>query len=206
MPNIYTTTVTNESSNTQKYALFNELPKVSATVQPEIWNNALKVTPVGPGGSAIFTITEQKDLQGNETKGITLNIDVIGEAPQFTGKATASGKLNAFGNTTAPGTKDNGFTLAKAKQNKWAIGLGKVVNRIVAAAIIIPQRIIPQPGCKYQIKPVNTWYITYGDFRGGQVVNIEMIGSERATIPFNKNSSSDVRVIHNDSGQITAQT
>jgi hypothetical protein len=81
----------------------------------------------------------------------------------------------------------------------WVIGLGKVINgKTVPAATIIPQ-----PNCSYQIQPVNKWYIAYGTYRAGQVCNFEMSSLDKATVDFA--NSSNARVIHSPSGQLTTQ-
>ncbi|KAF4337525.1 hypothetical protein FBEOM_8623 [Fusarium beomiforme] len=232
MPNTYTITIQNNSGTNQNYALFNEKPVVTSSVASKVWNNALKIAPAGPGSSTTFTINSQyyayvgsssgvpgqddvavsvstanpvdlgsTDLQGNPKKGTTLKMDVVDMAPQFTGKAAANGSLGAFGINTAPGTDDNQFTFQAAKDNGWVIGLGKVVNgKTVPAATIIPQ-----PNCNYQIQPINTWYIAYGTYKAGQVVNFEMTGLTKATVDFTSGPS-NARVVHSQGGQITTQT
>ncbi|CAH0022233.1 unnamed protein product [Clonostachys rhizophaga] len=231
MPNTYTITVQNNSGATQHYAIFNEPPEVSSTVSSKVWNNALKVANAGPGDSTTFTITSQyfayvgsstgvpgqdnvavnvsnskavdvgtADLQGNAKKGTTLFMDIIEGAPQYPKTLDASGKPGAFAINTAPGTPDNGFTFNNAKDNNWVIGLGKVVNgKTLPAATIIPQ-----PNCTYQIQPINKWYITYGSYTSGQVMNVEMAGLNKATVDFTTGSA-NARVVHSDGGQITTQ-
>lgn len=163
------------------------------------------------------------DLQGNAKKGTTLFMDIIEGAPQYPKTLDASGKPGAFAINTAPGTPDNGFTFNNAKDSKclipnplklspflnsnmtlcadnWVIGLGKVVNgKTLPAATIIPQ-----PNCTYQIQPINKWYITYGSYTSGQVMNVEMAGLNKATVDFTTGSA-NARVVHSDGGQITTQ-
>ncbi|KAG8671042.1 hypothetical protein FPOAC2_04358 [Fusarium poae] len=230
MPTTYTITIQNNSGSNQNYALFNEVPKLESSVSAKVWNNALRTARAGPNSSTTFNITSQffayigsssgvpgqddvtvdvsssnevelgsTDLEGNPKKGTTLKMDVVDMAPQFTGKVAAGGKVGAFSIQTAAGNEDNQFTFNNARDNGWVIGLGKVINgKTVPAATIIPQ-----PNCSYQIQPVNKWYIAYGTYRAGQVCNFEMSSLDKATVDFA--NSSNARVIHSPSGQLTTQ-
>ncbi|KAL6918271.1 hypothetical protein ACHAP8_007533 [Fusarium lateritium] len=230
MPNTYTITIQNNSGTNQNYALFSEPPKLESSVSSKVWTNAVKTAHAGPNSATTFTISSQffayvgsssgvpgqddvtvsvsssnevelgsSDLAGNAKKGTTLKMDVIDMAPQFTGAAAPGGKQGAFGIQTAAGNEQNQFTYNNAKDNGWVIGLGKIVNgQTVPAATIIPQ-----PNCSYQIQPINTWYISYGSYRAGQVCNFEMSSLQKATVNFS--NSSNARVVHSPGGEITTQ-
>ncbi|CAG9951188.1 unnamed protein product [Clonostachys rosea f. rosea IK726] len=214
MPNTYTITVQNNSGATQHYAIFNEPPEVSSTVSSKVWNNALKVANAGPGDSTTFTITSQyfayvgsstgvpgqdnvavnvsnskavevgtADLQGNAKKGTTLFMDIIEGAPQYPKSLDASGKPGAFAINTAPVLPTTASPLTTPRTTTGSLA---------------------SPNCTYQIQPINKWYITYGSYTSGQVMNVEMAGLNKATVDFTTGSA-NARVVHSDGGQITTQ-
>jgi len=62
---------------------------------------------------------------------------------------------------------------------------------------------IPQPNVKYQIQPVNTYYITYGDYTPGVLIDVTKVG-ETLEVDF-AHHSPDVKVVHNEHGSLVMQ-
>jgi hypothetical protein len=62
---------------------------------------------------------------------------------------------------------------------------------------------IPEPNVDYQIEPVNTYYLTFGDYTKGALIDTNKI-SAMATIDFAE-LDSDVVIIHDDHGRLTLQ-
>lgn len=100
MPERYTITVTNKSSNPQNYALFNKQPQVTGTVQDKIWSNVFATKKVAPGQMVTFEIINEYHAivgqkQQNDSK--TFSVTVAGTAPVTLGKTNDDG-------TVTPGT------------------------------------------------------------------------------------------------------
>lgn len=85
----------------------------------------------------------------------------------------------------------------------YLIGLGgtKNGNSIDGPAATF----IPEPNVKYQIQPVNTYYLTVGDYTKGSLIDVTKIGGTVLTIDFTAYSSGQVTVVHNDRGQLVIQ-
>jgi hypothetical protein len=59
------------------------------------------------------------DLEGNQRRGTTLNMDVVGMAPQFVGNTAPGGRVGAFGIQTAAGNDENQFTYNNARDSEF---------------------------------------------------------------------------------------
>jgi len=63
---------------------------------------------------------------------------------------------------------------------------------------------VPEPNVDYQIQPVNTYYLTFGDYTKGALIDVNKIGA-MATIDFTQTDNSDVVIIHDDHGNLNIQ-
>ncbi len=61
----------------------------------------------------------------------------------------------------------------------------------------------PQPNVKYQIQPANTYYLTYGDYAPGELIDVTKLG-ETLTIDF-AHHSPNFNVVHNSYGTLILQ-
>ncbi|KAK1754834.1 hypothetical protein QBC47DRAFT_360893 [Echria macrotheca] len=231
MPNTYTISVTNQSGNTQQYALFNEPPKVTANVDPKVWVNAVKVVPVGPGSTAKFTITSQyygyvgssdgKPGQDNVAVSVAATKPMTLGSKALDGTATPGDTWNMDVISGAPQFTTKGNSTGKlgafcintapgTDKNNFSFQSAQEngwvigLGKIVNGEELAAATIVPQPNCAYQVQPVNIWYITYGDYQSGQVCNFEMTGLTKATVDFTSGTS-NAKVVHSAGGQITTQ-
>lgn len=62
---------------------------------------------------------------------------------------------------------------------------------------------IPQPNVKYQIQPANTYYLAYGDYTPGVLIDVTKIG-ETLAIDF-AHHSPNANVVHNAYGALVLQ-
>ena len=62
---------------------------------------------------------------------------------------------------------------------------------------------IPEAQTSYQIQPFNTYYITVGDYKRGQLIDVTRIG-QVCQVDFTKLPRSVV-VVHDDMGNLTVQ-
>ncbi|CAJ0548668.1 Ff.00g022810.m01.CDS01 [Fusarium sp. VM40] len=229
MVNKNSITVKNQSGAQQHYAIFNKPPVVTGKVSGQIWSNVFATGNTPKGQQANFSVYKQyyavvgtsqgspqqgvevdvngsKDVTLGSTKpdgtavpGTTLQLLVQDEAPQFSDNSLPDGSYpNAFEIQTG-----SDFTVAEAKNGNYLIGLGgtKNGNSIDGPAATF----IPEPNVKYQIQPVNTYYLTVGDYTKGSLIDVTKIGGTVLTIDFTAYSSGQVTVVHNDRGQLVIQ-
>ncbi|KAK0634147.1 hypothetical protein B0T14DRAFT_561660 [Immersiella caudata] len=226
MADRYTITVTNKSSNPQNYALFNKEPQVTGTVQEKIWSNVFATKKAAPGQQVTFEIIneyhaivgqkQQNDSKtfsvtvagttpvtlgkendnGTVTPGTTLSMIVEDETPQF-----ESDPLPSSSQPHAFEIRTGSFSNTKAKKEGYMIGLGPAKS---GGAIAGPAAtFIPEANSTYQIQPVNTYYVTFGSYTKGDLIDVVKIATKTATVDFTKDS--DYRINHTDSGALVIQ-
>lgn len=148
---------------------------------------------------------------GTRTPGTTLKLTVTKNAPFFDLNLPApTAYPNSFEIDTQPD-----FTMLEAKQSKsvwlwrfnmlissdnYMIGLGGSSSGgdKTPAALFIPQ-----PNVKYQIQPANTYYLAYGDYTPGALIDVAKIG-ETLAIDF-AHHSPIASVVHNAYGALVLQ-
>ncbi|KAF5540036.1 sulfatase [Fusarium phyllophilum] len=198
MANTYTITVKNQSGVQHKYALFNKTPKVTGTVQGEIWSNVFATKTLAVDHWVTFKLTDKcyavvgssesnpgdavrmevggkheatlgvKTAAGGVIPGSTLKMVVDDDVPQFSTETLPNSSLtNAFEIQTGE------FSSAKAKKGKYMIGVGGSTNGTDFSG---PQATFcPEPLTTYQIEPLNTYYLTWGKYDHGDLVNYTTI-------------------------------
>lgn len=63
---------------------------------------------------------------------------------------------------------------------------------------------VPEPSVRYQIQPLNTYYLTVGSYRKGEFIDANRIGGSIVAIDFNR-LQSNVIVVHDDRGNLHIQ-
>ncbi|EHK48126.1 hypothetical protein TRIATDRAFT_179833, partial [Trichoderma atroviride IMI 206040] len=219
----YSITVKNQSGSLQQYALFNKVPDVIGSVQEKIWSNVFALEKAAnkqeilfelvneynaivgkkkanASGSVTITVTGTEPVtlghtesDGQPVPGTSLSMLVADDTPQFSTKALPNGSF--------PGAfeiRTGNFSNEDAKNAGYMIGLGAKGGSDGPAATFIPEA-----RTNYQIQPVNTYYVTIGDFKKGQLIDVTKIGVV-CPIDFTK-LRRDVVIIHNDHGELTVQ-
>lgn len=64
---------------------------------------------------------------------------------------------------------------------------------------------IPEPSVRYQIQPLNTYYLTVGSYRKGEIIDASKIGGSIVAIDFTKLRSNNVVIVHDDHGNLNIQ-
>ncbi|KAH7146279.1 hypothetical protein EDB81DRAFT_934207 [Dactylonectria macrodidyma] len=229
MVNKYNIKVINKSGAQQQYALFNKPPIVTGRVQGQIWSNVFAKGNTPKGSSANFTVYNQyyavvgtsngapnvgvevnvtgdREVQlgttnpnGTAVPGTTLQLLVSEDAPQFSDNPLPNGSYpNAFEIQTG-----NDFTLQQATKGRYVIGLGgsKSGNGVDGPAATF----VPEPGVRYQIQPLNTYYLAVGDFSKGSLIDVTKIGSTTVAVDFATSPTDDVVIVHDDHGNLNIQ-
>ena len=62
---------------------------------------------------------------------------------------------------------------------------------------------IPAPHVSYQIQPTNVYYLTYGDYFEGSIIDSRMIGSQ--VICDFRQLPSKVTIVHDETGELYVQ-
>jgi len=80
--NKYSITVTNNSGNQQKYAIFNKAPVITGRVQPKIWHNVFAVANTPDSSTGKFTMYKQYyaivgSSEGTPADGVTVNVNGV---------------------------------------------------------------------------------------------------------------------------------
>ncbi|MCJ1476006.1 hypothetical protein MMC13_004670 [Lambiella insularis] len=133
---------------------------------------------------------------GEVLPGMTLNLNVIKNAPFFDPNILpASSFANSFEIDTQPD-----FTAAEAGDNNYMIGPGRSTSggSKTPAAVFIPQSNV-----KYQIQPVNTYYIAYGDYTPGVLIDVTKLG-QTVLVDFAHHKAT-VNIVHTEHGQLVLQ-
>ena len=201
MVNKYTILVKNQSGAQQHYALFNKPPVVTGRVQGQIWANVFATGNTPSNSNAHFAMYTQYygivgSSQGTPADGV--EVDVTGEIPVSLGSTAANGTQIPGTSLTLKVTDDapqfdptpnpNGsyinafeirsgtdFTINEARKGNYMIGLGgsKTGNSSDGPAATF----MPEPNVDYQIQPVNTYYLTFGDYTKGAIIDVNKIGT-----------------------------
>ncbi|KAJ0305871.1 hypothetical protein COL5a_002674 [Colletotrichum fioriniae] len=229
MVNKYNITVQNQSGSQQQYVLFSKPPKVTGRVQGQIWSNIFATGNTPRGSRTIFSVLSQyyaivatsqgspsmgvevdvsseRDVilgslkdDGTAVPGTTLQLIVDEDAPQFSDSPLPnSASPNAFEIQTG-----NDFTVALAKQGNYLIGLGG--SRTGDGQDGPLATFIPEPSVRYQIQPLNTYYLTVGSYRKGEIIDASKIGGSIVAIDFTKLRSNNVVIVHDDHGNLNIQ-
>jgi len=229
MANTYKVVVTNNSNTFQTYVLFTAEPIVECKVQPKIWANAYQVAETAKNTQAAFTMWAtyfgytgtsdgspqhrvmtnvsqtapvtlgfQQD-DGSYIQGTTLNLKVKGKTSYFDDddlKPDGS-MVNAFEIVTNPD-----FTVKTAKDNSLLIGIAASPNgkKQTSKPIAAFQ---PEPNVSYNIQPVQTFWISYGDYTEGLLIDVTKVG-EKCKVDFTKQPST-VYVNHTPQGKLVIQ-
>jgi hypothetical protein len=65
---------------------------------------------------------------------------------------------------------------------------------------------MPEPNASYQIKPKNQYYLTFGSFTPGQLIDVTMMSSDTVSIDFSDdNASTAAYVVNNNQNQLLKQ-
>lgn len=226
--NMYSITVKNESGSHQHYALFSKAPQVTGTVQGQVWSNVFATANTPKQQTAQFTVYKQyyavcgssngspdqgvqvsvgqtlpvtlgvKKPDGTVVHGTTVGLIDDGGAPAFSDTLPAASSYpNAFEIDTHPD-----FTVQDAKDGNWLIGLGGSSNGTGSTGPAAT--FMPEPNVKYQIQPVNTYYVCFGDFTKGALIDVTKIGGSTCTIDFTHLPSS-VTIVHDAEGELVLQ-
>ncbi|KAH8694360.1 hypothetical protein BGZ61DRAFT_532454 [Ilyonectria robusta] len=224
MARTYQIFVINESNAPQQYALLNQVPSVTPTVTTGVWSNVLSVISLEREDTVLFTLDDEaygfvgsstktpgtdgatvntSDFEkvilgglsttGEEQKGTTLTTGIFQSLFKFTGEDAPLGGEGAF----CVDTPFN-FTVQNALEDNWVFGLGKSIGgQPVAAATMTPA---PSTSC--QITPSNIWYITYGQYVQGQILNIDEARTPVVAIDFSQ-LPAEVTVVHSQNGTLS---
>ncbi|KAF5593865.1 sulfatase [Fusarium subglutinans] len=226
MVSTYTITVKNQSGVQRKYALLNKKPKVTGTVQGEVWSNVFATKTLSVDYRATFKLTNKyyavvgssdgnpgdavhMDISGNhevtlgvktETGGIipgsTLKMVVDDDVPQLSTETFPNSSLaNAFEIQTGE------FSTAKAKKGKYMIGVGGSTNGTGLSGA--QATFCPEPLTTYQIEPSNTYYLTWGKYEQGDLVNYTEVANIKE-IDFTK-LPNEIAIIHDDCNRLEIQ-
>ncbi|KAA8893614.1 hypothetical protein FN846DRAFT_820578 [Sphaerosporella brunnea] len=226
--NTYTITVKNDSGNQQDYALFNAAPTVINGVQKQIWSNVFATANTPPAQTAEFTVYDQyfaicghssgspaggvavtvgQDLpvtlgvanpDGTLTPGTTLTLENSEGAPAF---AAAIPSPQALANCFEIATQGD-FNSKIATNDNWMIGLG---GSSTGSGFTGPAAtFVPEPSVHYQIQPVNTYFLTFGDYKAGNLIDRTKMANQVLLIDFDKLPNS-VTVEHDAEGQLVIQ-
>jgi hypothetical protein len=63
---------------------------------------------------------------------------------------------------------------------------------------------IPEPNVKYQIQPANTYYVTFGNYTEGVLIDVTKIGTT-CKIDYTKQPM-NVSIVHTEKGELVIQT
>ncbi|KXH62589.1 hypothetical protein CNYM01_02792 [Colletotrichum nymphaeae SA-01] len=217
----YNITVQNQSGSQQKYVLFNKAPVVTGRVQGQIWSNVFATGNTPEGSQTNFTFSGQYSAvvatsQGSPSSGVQVNVSgerdvtlgskkddgtavpgstlqliVAEDAPQFSNNPLLNSAFsNAFEIQTG-----NDFTFSQAKQENYLIGLGGSRTGNGQGGPLAT--FVPEPSVRYQIQPLNTYYLTVGSYRKGEFIDPSRIGGSIVAIDFNR-LQSNVVIVHDD--------
>lgn len=225
MPNTYTIRVINNSGAQQKYAFFTEKPQVTGRVQGQIWQNVFASAGAAPSQTAVITVYQQyfamcgssqgkpadgvtvnvtgmslvtlgsKARDGTQLPGTTLPFTVIDEVPQFGAEVAKTSYVNAYQVNT-----DGSFTVKDAQNNNYVIGLGGSSGGGRTGPAVT---FMPEPNVQYQIQPSNTYWVTFGDYKAGNIIDVLKVGM-KVPVDFTQ-LPNDVTVIHDENGNLTVQ-
>ncbi|EFY92549.1 hypothetical protein J3458_011631 [Metarhizium acridum] len=228
MVNKYTIKVVNHSGTPQHYVLFNKPPQIVGEVQGQIWSNVFDTHNTPNAGDANFSVFQQYygvagtaneapavgvevDLNspkevtlgsakpdGTLVPGTTLQLVVKDHAPQLATTQAATSFLKAFEVQTG---KD--FTAEDAKKRNYLIGLGG--SRTGTSFTAPAATFIPKPNIKYQIQPVNVFYVTHGNYSKGSLIDVTKTGHATVTIDFAEQGRDDIVIVHDNHGNFQIQ-
>ncbi|RBR09531.1 hypothetical protein FVER53590_00080 [Fusarium verticillioides] len=189
MVNKYTIVINNRSGIYQNYTLFTEKPEVTGISNSSIWTNVYQASDViFDSADAQFEIvgigqTKKVNLgslsdDGSLNPGTTLNMSAF---------------INAFEIDTG-----NDFTVETAIQNNFFVGVAGSPNDSSSSPIATFR---PEPGNRYQIKPSNVFYISFGQrLQVGQLVDVAKIRNP-LRIDF-ANSGPNIIINHTPTGEL----
>ncbi|KAF2130072.1 hypothetical protein P153DRAFT_385308 [Dothidotthia symphoricarpi CBS 119687] len=233
MINEYTIMVKNDTSDFKEYYIFSELPEVTPPVNGNLWSNILVGCNVQPDKSATFTIETQfhavvgcsaetpahgvvvnannyrnvtlgsLNPTGGTISGTTLELDASDGAPFFTNTVLPDGGMvNAF-QVKAP-VGGSHFKISDAKTGNFFVGVGSSASDYDGKPTAT---FMPEPNASYQIKPTNQYYLTFGSYTPGQLVDVTMMASDTVLLDFSyDNAPSTFYVVNNDSNQLLVQS
>ena len=87
--------------------------------------------------------------------------------------------------------------LRSSSLDNFIIGLGSGPSDTEVAPIAV---FTPQPNVKYQIQPVNTYYISYGEYTPGDLIDVTMLG-QTVAVDF-AHHSPNVVINHTERGSL----
>ncbi|KAI1177884.1 hypothetical protein F4777DRAFT_576696 [Nemania sp. FL0916] len=225
--NTYTITIQNNSGVFKNYALFTGQPVVTGQVQPKIWSNVFCTAPCPAGNTATFTVYKQffalmGTSSGSPQSGVT--VTVSGTKNVTLGKLADDGSLtsgssvnyitNDVGTPDAPmlvpsfaqdylasGGQPNSFeiqttgpfTPPDANQGNWLIGVGGSINGASGPAAMFA----PVPNQSYQVKPINVFWVSTGQYVPGALVDYTMITKSALKLDFSTPSAKPTVTVNN---------
>ncbi|KAH8724861.1 hypothetical protein GQ44DRAFT_653705 [Phaeosphaeriaceae sp. PMI808] len=236
MVNKYSITINNNSGSPKNYALFSGQPKITGQVNGKIWSNVFATAGTPPGGTATWVIYKtyvalNATSSGSPDSGVTTQVSghksvslgaqqsdgshIPGTSIKYivikTGSSdnevlmptfqdaelTPAGVDNAFEIQT-----DSTFTVEDVMQGNWLVGVGSAVNGKNGPAAMFS----PIPGSSYQIKPINQFWVSSGDFVAGALVDYTVVQSLPTKIDFSASGAkSDVVINNTPNGQMVIQ-
>ncbi|OAL36095.1 hypothetical protein AYO20_04509 [Fonsecaea nubica] len=230
MVNQFTINVVNNSGSQQNYAFFTEIPKITGKVQNKIWQNVFVNKGAADSQTVSVNIFERKSLHfpvsrslssqgtpadgvtvsvagmapvtlgiqnadGTQVPGTTLPFTVVDQVPQFGPKTADSSFVNAFEIDT-----DGSFTTKDAQNNHYVVGLGGSAGGGKTGPTVT---FVPEPHVQYQIQPTNTYWVTFGDYTPGNIIDVTKIGM-KVSVDFTK-LPNNVTIKHDEHGNLTVQ-
>ncbi|KAJ5190130.1 uncharacterized protein N7498_009115 [Penicillium cinerascens] len=214
-PTTYEITIQNESGSSHAYCLFAETPQVSnsSSVYQNIWMAAPSIVSRTDGSSQMrFTINiqyyaicgtsdqplgsnvaiatsdyEKIQLGTEDQQGTTLNFTTIGGANFVEPLPTPTGPNGGF-------TIQADRSWSEPDSNNTFIGLGAQDMH----GNVVPVATVPAfPGITYNMFPVVKFYVSYGTFVEGQILDVEELGPQ-LEVDFTEAAYDAVTFIHNN--------
>ncbi|RPA87715.1 hypothetical protein BJ508DRAFT_233275 [Ascobolus immersus RN42] len=195
----YDIQIVNESNDSQRFLLFQDLPAPSNLDQEDVFTNVFqrsKRIPSGPQSAVGFTLKQEYfAIYGDAKK----NAD--GTVRVYTKNSTPA-KLGPQGSATFITTFEKNVEEPDPSFSKLYIGCG-AEDPNSDGSIIPVQTWIAKPGVSTQIFPHATYYICTGEYQPGMVVDRSTIGSA-LKIDFTGSSLSSVTFTYGSDGAYTA--
>lgn len=87
-------------------------------------------------------------------------------------------------------------------KGNWLIGLGgsKVGGQSGPAALFAPE-----PGSSYEIQPIVQYYVAFGSYTQGNLIDVTQISTTNVLVDFT-NGPDRVTILHSADGNLTIQT
>ncbi|GIK01901.1 hypothetical protein Aspvir_005942 [Aspergillus viridinutans] len=212
----YIITVQNKTGKTNNYLFFNQEPGESSTVG-QIYTNVWIRSPgvPSPRGKAVFDVKVANfaicgttpdpvdygvvvatsdfapvELTTQSKKGTVPLMEIVSGGPQFIAPYEETNKDNSFGIHVK--------NYDPKRYTSVYCGFGKLNQKEEVVPVAVWRA---EPGEKYILTPKVTYYVSTGDYRAGETVDVTQIG-EISTIDFTtaKPGQTIATITHNDDG------